>query len=81
MHLLASRILFRNFSSELENSMKNKIKESIADVNFVNTKEKFRRTPADALKEINHILSNEDLDKDQSKIITDFISYLNRLTN
>ena len=81
VHLLASRILFRNFSSKLEDSMKNKIKESIANENFVNTKEKSRRTPADALKEINHILSNEDLDKDQSKIITDFISYLNRLTN
>ena len=78
---LASRILFRNFSSELEHSMKNKIKESIVDVNFVNTKEQARRTPADALKEVNSILSNEDLDKEQSQIITDFVSYLNRLKN
>jgi len=78
---LASRILFRNFSSELEDSMKDTIKDSIANMNSVNTKEKSRRTPADALQEVNSILSSEDLDKEQSQIITDFVSYLNRLTN
>ena len=81
IHSLGSRILFRNFSNQLENSIKTKIKESIADVNFVNIKEKPRRTPADALEEVNNILSNEELDKEQSQIIADFISYLNRLTN
>lgn len=81
VYALAERILFRNFSTDLEKTMKNKIKESIANVNLVNTKEKSRRTPADALKEVNHILSNEDLDREQSTIITDFVSYLNRLTS
>ena len=81
VYALAERILFRNFSTDLDQNIKNKIKESIANVNLVNTKEKSRRTPADALKEVNHILSNEDLDKEQSTIITDFVSYLNRLTS
>ena len=49
--------------NRVQKEIKNKIKESIANVNLVNTKEKSRRTPADALKEVNHILSNEDLDK------------------
>ena len=61
--------------------MKNQIKESIADQNFVNTKQESRRPPADALQEVNSILSNEDLDKEQSEIITDFVSYLNGLAN
>tara|TARA_B100001142_G_scaffold330234_1_gene397201 strand:+ start:5420 stop:6703 length:1284 start_codon:yes stop_codon:yes gene_type:complete len=81
VHALASRILFRNFSNDLEQSMKNQIKESIANQNFVNTKQESRRTPADALQEVNSILSNEDLDKEQSEIITDFVSYLNELAN
>ena len=46
--------------NELEDSLKDKIKQSIASSQYVNTKQQQRRTPIDGLKEVNKILSKEN---------------------
>ena len=61
--------------------MKNKIKSSIASINSVNTKEKPRRSPVDAINEANTILLEEDLDDEQTQILNQYVSYLNGLKN
>ena len=64
-----------------ENNFKDEIKQSIASSEFVNTKQQQRRTPIDGLKEVNEILSKEELDQTQSDIISDYIAYLNNIKN
>lgn len=81
VHSLSARILFRNFSHELEDSLKDKIKQSIASSQYVNTKQQQRRTPIDGLKEVNKILSKEELDQTQSDIVSDYVAYLNNIKN
>ena len=78
---MSARILFRNFSHELEDSLKDKIKQSIANSEYVNTKQQQRRTPIDGLKEVNKILSKEELDQTQSDIVSDYVAYLNNIKN
>ena len=78
---LSARILFRNFSHELEDNFKDEIKQSIASSEYVNTKKQQRRTPIDGLKEVNEILSKEELDQTQSDIISDYVAYLNNIKN
>jgi len=81
VHDLGLRILFRNYYDQLPESMKNKIKSSIASINSVNTKEKPRRSPVDAINEANTILLEEDLDDEQTQILNQYVSYLNGLKN
>ena len=81
VHSLSARILFRNFSHELEDNLKDEIKQSIASSQYVNTKQQQRRTPIDGLKEVNKILSKEELDQTQSDIISNYVAYLNNIKN
>ena len=76
---LGLRVLFRNYHDQLNENIKNKAKESIAHIDSVNIRGKTRRSPLDAIDEANNILLKEDLDEEQSKILKEYVSYLNRL--
>jgi len=78
---LGLRVLFRNYHDQLNENIKNKAKESIAHIDSVNIRGKARRSPLNAIDEANNILLKEDLDEEQSKILKEYISYLNRLMN
>jgi len=76
---LGLRVLFRNYHDQLNEEIKSKAKESIAHIDSVNIKGKVRRSPLDALDEANAILLKENLDEEQSKILTEYTEYLNNL--
>ena len=78
---LGLRVLFRNYHDQLNENIKNKVKESITHPDSVNIRGKARRSPLDAIDEANNILLKEDLDEDQSKILKEYLTYLNRLKN
>ena len=74
---LGMRIIFRNFPSELDEDQKNNIKNSIINSNSLSMKNQSRRTPGDAIKKANEILSSESIDSEQKKILDDLVSYFN----
>ena len=73
---LASRIIFRNFSSHLSIDLKEKIKNEIICTDYISLKGKSRRTPEEAMEESKSILTTEDIDSEQIKILNDYIEYL-----
>ena len=73
---LASRIIFRNFSSYLSIDLKEKIRNEIICSDYISLKGNPRRTPEEAIEESKSILMTEDIDDEQIKILNDYIEYL-----
>ena len=73
---LASRIIFRNFSSHLNFELKEKIKNNIIRTDSISLKGNSRRTPEEAISDSESILIKGDVDDEQIKILNDYIAYL-----
>ena len=74
------RVIFRNFPSELNEAQKDIIKNDIINSDSLSMKNKPRRTPTDAIKKVNEIISKKSIDSEQMKILEDYVLYLNSLS-
>ena len=73
---LGVRLLFRNYTENLDSEKREQIARSIIKTDSHNGKDKPRRTPEDAKKEALELLVDEQYDNTQIKIIEDFISFI-----
>ena len=78
---LGSRIIFRNFPEHLNAQSKEKIKKSIIQSDLISLKGKFRRKPGEGIEEAESILLKDNINREQTQILKDYISYLNHPKN
>ena len=76
---LGLRIIFRNYPEQLDDNTREIIVSSIIESSSINIKKEKRRTPKNAIDEANKIIQNDDIDKEQTKIINNYIVYLQSL--
>ena len=73
---LGLRVIFRNYPDQLDNDIRELVVSSIIDSDSMNMKKEKRRTPIDAVNEANKMIRDNQMDKEQVNIITDYITYL-----
>ena len=67
---------FVKYPDQLNDTTRETIVSSIVESNSINIKKEKRRTPKNAIDEANKIIQNDTIDQEQTKIINDYIKYL-----
>ena len=73
---IGKRILFRNYPEYIGEDLKHSMMHSIIHPNSLNIRGESRRTPEDAIDEANDFINKEEIDNEQKKIISDYVSFL-----
>ena len=73
---LGMRILFRNYPELINEYLKDSIMRSMIQKGNISMRGETRRTPQDAISEANNIIRKGELENEQHKIISEYISYL-----
>ena len=73
---LGMRILFRNYPEFINEDIKSSTMLSMIQPGSINIRGQIRRTPQDAIDEANSIMQKEEIDDEQRRIISSYISFL-----
>ena len=73
---LGMRILFRNYPESINEDIKSSTMLSMIQPESINIRGEIRRTPQDAIDEANNIMQKDDIDNEQRRIISGYISFL-----